>query len=610
MASGTKKAKDKGIFIIHLTQAGKTLAQRLKGIFPEARMMKFRKSETLCGCWPQARAFLFIGAAGIAVRIVAPLLENKWEDPAVVVMDEKGRNVISLLSGHAGGANRLARQVADFLGGNPVITTATDVNSLTPVDVFAAGHAFVIEPGQREILPAISARHLEKKRLSVYSDLDVDLPPDYRRAGTPEEADVLITDRTLEADGMKNKKDFLYLRPKDIVLGIGFNSGVGAGEIEEAVEAVFEEAGFSVSSIGLIATHEKKAAEEGLREFARGRGLKVRGYQSARLNAVSSAARSEAAMKALGARAVAEPAAVLAGGGELIIGKRKHGRNITIAASRMKGAISGMKGAASKGVASGAGVQKSNTLVVVGTGPGGLEHLTPKAIDAIRESDYIVGYKSYLAHIAPLIKGKRLVSSSMTEEVMRVKEAVRLASGGNKVCLISGGDPGIYGMAGLAIEVAANMDPALEVSIIPGISALNACASALGAPLMHDFAVISLSDRLTPWEVIEERLEAAARADFVTVLYNPKSGGRQAQIERAREIMLAHRDSKTPVGIVTDATRQEEDAVITTLGGMLGHEINMKSTVIIGNSKSRRLDGRLGERMMLTPRGYERKYSY
>ena len=628
MVSGEKtgKNKDKGVFIIYLTAAGQKLAQKLKGcLYPEAQVMKFQvkpsppggegeikestspnplqswrgfhqKQDLLSfsGVWPAALAILFIGAAGVAVRAIAPFIKDKREDPAVVVMDEKGQNVISLLSGHAGGANRLAGEIAGFLGGNPVITTATDINSLTPVDVFAAENDLEMETPK--MLPSVSARHLEKKKLSVYLDSAIELPPDYEKAGKPEDADVLITGR------IYGGKNYFYLRPKDIALGVGFNSGTKADEIEKAVTGIFNGAGFSALSIGLIGTHVKKASEAGLIEFARRRGLKIRGFESSELNAVSTSAVSEAALRALGARAVAEPAAILAAAGaipgasmaigpgskpELIIEKQKAGKNVTVAAAKLER-------------------HKENTLTVVGTGPGGRNHLTPEAMDAIREADCIVGYKSYLAHIGPLIKGKEVVSASMTEEVLRTKKAVELAKDGKKVCLISGGDPGIYGMAGLALEVAANMAPDLKVDIVPGISALNACASRLGAPLMHDFAVISLSDRLTPWEVIEKRLEAAAKADFVTVLYNPKSGGRRTQIERARQIMLAHRDGKTPVGIVTDATRAEEEVVVTTLDEMLRHEINMKSTVIIGNSMSRRMGGKS---KILTPRGYERKYS-
>ena len=581
----------KSTFIIYITEAGRALAARLKAdVHPEAEAVKYDK-KIVRMLWPDAQAIFFIGAAGIAVRAIAPLIKNKTEDPAVIVMDELGRNVISLLSGHAGGANRLVREAADFFGGNAVITTATDINGLTPVDIFAAGHDLLIEP--RESLPRISARHLRYKKLLIYSEYDMGLPPDYEAAAKPEEADVLITDRVFIFK--TRKRPVLYLRPRDIALGIGFNSGTDAAKMEEAVEQVFKKAGLSASSIGVVGTHVKKAADPELIEFARRRGIGIRGFQGEELNAApASSPPSDAAKRALGVRGVSEPAALLAGfssGEFLLIKKTKAGRDITIAAARIGKKKDGAK---------------SKKLAVVGSGPGGLEHLTPQALDAIRESDYIVGYKSYLELITPLIKGKKKISSSMTEEVSRTREAVRLASGGNSVCLISGGDPGVYGMAGLAIEVASGMDPELEVVVIPGITALNACASRLGAPLMHDFAVISLSDRLTPWRTIEERLRAAAKADFVTVLYNPKSSGRKTQIERAREIfLLAHRDGDTPVGVVTDATRQGEKVVITTLRDMLNHEINMKSTVIIGNSMSRRLLNQI-----VTPRGYERKFDF
>ena len=589
-ASGKKKMEKnpKGtfsFFMVHVGPAGNALARKLKGsLFPEGEIISFKrlkKEDSLKEAWQEARAILFIGAAGIAVRTIAPYIKSKTQDPAVVVMDEKGKNVISLLSGHEGGANRIAREIAGFLGTNPVITTATDLNGLTPVDVFAGENGLEVEtPG---LLPALSARHLGKRALAVYTDIDIELPDDYIKTDSPREADLLITDKVFD-----EIKCGFYLRPKSLVLGAGFNSGAGAEEIEDAVALAFREAGLAVASIKIIATHQKKAVEAGLAGFADKYNLPVRGFSSDELNAVSGVARSGAAMKALGAQAVSEPAAVLAAGGKdnthLAMGKRAIG-NVTVAAARAAG-------------------NRTKELFVVGLGPGGLEHLTPAAMDAIRQADAIIGYKSYLAHIEPLVKGKTIVSSAMTEEVVRAREAAELAAKGLKVCLVSGGDPGIYGMAGLAIEVAANMDPELKVRVIPGISAVNACASRLGAPLMHDFAVISLSDRLTPWETIEKRLHAAAGADMVTVIYNPKSGGRKTQIEKALGIMRKYRDGGTPVGIVTDATRDGEDALITTLSAIDTSKINMKSTVIIGNSMSRRHGG-----YMLTPRGYERKYA-
>ena len=240
---------------------------------------------------------------------------------------------------------------------------------------------------------------------------------------------------------------------------------------------------------------------------------------------------------------------------------------------------------------------------VVGTGPGSADHITPQAIRCLEESDVIIGYSTYLELITPRLVGKEVISSAMMQEVQRCTEAFERAEAGSTVSLVSGGDPGIYAMAGLVYEIAVARNSSAIINVVPGIAALNGCASRLGAPLMHDFAAISLSDLLTPWEMIEKRLEAAAKADFVMVIYNPKSKKRQEHIARAREIALAHRDPATPVGIVTAATREHESVVVTTLDDMLNAEITMQSTVIIGNSSTFVWQGK-----MVTPRGYGRKY--
>jgi len=245
-------------------------------------------------------------------------------------------------------------------------------------------------------------------------------------------------------------------------------------------------------------------------------------------------------------------------------------------------------------------------LFVVGIGPGDLKHMTYEAREAIESAEVVVGYTTYLKLVEPLLGGKEIFSSGMTKETERCREAVRLASDGRTVALVSGGDAGIYGMAGLALELA--NDPASaplaapEIVIVPGISAVQAAASVLGAPLMHDFAVISLSDLLTPWEMIEKRLEAAAAADFVTVLYNPRSKGRTRHIDLAREILLAARSPRTPIGIVRNACRDGEEKIVTTLADMPIDRIDMFSLVIIGNSAT--FVDRHGK--MITPRGYDK----
>ncbi len=249
---------------------------------------------------------------------------------------------------------------------------------------------------------------------------------------------------------------------------------------------------------------------------------------------------------------------------------------------------------------------KEGALTLVGFGPGSEDHLTPIARRAIEGADIIIGYRTYIDLVRPLIAEKTVIETGMTEEIDRATQAVELAYAGHRVTLVSSGDVGIYGMAGLAYEVLEQKGwtgPEIDVEVIPGITALSACASLLGAPLMHDFASISLSDLLTPWEIIRKRLEAAASADFVVALYNPRSSKRVRQVEEAREILLSHRVPETPVGIVKSAMREGETVVISTIDKMLSHPIGMLTTILVGNSQTRLVSGR-----MVTPRGYRNKY--
>ncbi len=229
--------------------------------------------------------------------------------------------------------------------------------------------------------------------------------------------------------------------------------------------------------------------------------------------------------------------------------------------------------------------------------------MTLAACEVLEKAEVIIGYKTYLDLIPDFLAGKEVISSEMMKEVERCRIALTAAEAGKIVALVSGGDPGIYAMAGLVYELAKETACTCKIEIIPGLAAINSCAARLGAPLMHDFAAISLSDLLTPWEVIEKRLFAAATADFVTAIYNPRSKRRTDQIVRAQEIFLAHRAPATPVGIVTAATRDNETIVVTTLEKMLESDIGMQSTVIIGNSQTYTWND-----LMITPRGYRGKY--
>ncbi|UQZ85781.1 Cobalt-precorrin-3B C(17)-methyltransferase [Paenibacillus konkukensis] len=247
-------------------------------------------------------------------------------------------------------------------------------------------------------------------------------------------------------------------------------------------------------------------------------------------------------------------------------------------------------------------------LLIIGFGPGSFEHITKRAREAIEESEVIIGYNTYVDLIRGLLTDQEIVRTGMTEEVSRAQEAVRQAEAGKKVAVISSGDAGVYGMAGLVYEVLMekgwSRSGGVEVEIIPGISAINSSASLLGAPVMHDACTISLSDHLTPWELIARRVEAAAQADFVIALYNPRSGRRTRQIVETQRILLKYRSPETPVGIVKSAYRDRQHVVLTNLRDMLDHDIGMLTTVIIGNASTTVYDG-----LMITPRGYQRKYT-
>jgi precorrin-3B C17-methyltransferase len=247
-------------------------------------------------------------------------------------------------------------------------------------------------------------------------------------------------------------------------------------------------------------------------------------------------------------------------------------------------------------------------IMLVGIGPGNVDHMTQRARAAIAEADVVVGYVTYIKLVADLLEGKEVIRKGMTEELDRAVHALERAREGKKVALISSGDAGVYGMAGPTYEVLfqAGWTPEtdVEVEIVPGASAINACASLVGAPLTHDFCSISLSDLLTPWPAIARRLDAAAAADFVVALYNPKSGRRTQQIVQAQQLFLRHRRPDTPVVVVKSAYRRRQCIEFTTLDKMSDCDIGMLSTVLIGNSHTFVRDG-----LMVTPRGYANKYA-
>ncbi|MBI4684243.1 MAG: cobalamin biosynthesis protein [Nitrospirae bacterium] len=403
--------------IFYITDNGLNLAERLKGLYPEAYISKF-KPETITGIWEEYRRIIFIMATGIVVRTIAPLIKDKRIDPAVIVLDEKEEYAISLLSGHLGGANKIAREIAGFLGGQAVVTTASDVNNLPAIDLWARENGLIIE--NWDIIPQVVTRFLNNNTLRIYSEIDIKLSKEFFMVDNPQYADMLITNKkeiglnvipvktgiqkkkTKELDSCFRRNDEkqtiyqFYLRPKNLIVGIGCNSGTSAGEIEDAVKRVLAEKNFSFLSIHSVATIDIKADEKGLNEFVRAYGFSIKTFAADELNSLKGIQKSALVFKTTGAYAVAEPAALLASGSNnVLVPKQKIG-NVTVAVAELR----------SEHRAKNMEQRQKGKLYIVGTGPGGIAHITPYAQNAIRKSDVIVGYSTYLDLIQGLIKDK------------------------------------------------------------------------------------------------------------------------------------------------------------------------------------------------------------
>lgn len=587
--------------IFALTRRGSELGRRLKDLLPESDLYLPRKfaregeggfeglREAIADAFGRYEAFVFIMAAGVAVRTLSPHLKGKDEDPGVVVIDEKGRFVVSLLGGHSRGANELAKRIAFLLGARPVITTSSDLNEIPPIDLL--GKKFGWELENPESSASVISAILNGEDVGVYQDAGEEswqegLPPNVRIFRSLEElrrekpkAAILITEKA--AEGLPQAA--LIFRPKNLVVGIGLHRGVEASRIEEAVLKVLRDHGFSVRSVRNLATVKGREKEPGLLEFARKFNLPIDPFSLEELRRQDPPSPS-AALRSLGVPGVCESAALLSSRGRLLIPKVKF-KDITLAVARIE-------------------ARPRGKLYLIGLGPGDSDHLTFNARKALEGADVVIGYRKYLSQIAELIPQKEILSFEMGSELERAELAFELASSGKKVALVSGGDPGIYGMAGALFEFL-NMEkkvPDFEIEIIPGIPALSAASSLLGSPLSSDFACISLSDLLVPWEVIAERLRKAAEGDFVIVLYNPASGGRREQLLRAREIILQYRPPSTPVGFVRNAFREGEEVKLTDLEHLPELEADMSTIILIGNSSTFKFG-----KWMITLRGYKER---
>jgi len=568
---------------------------------PGTRVYQGSLNSHLTTLWSNHRALIFCLATGAVVRLIAPLLEDKSRDPAVIVIDEAGKFVISLCGGHQGGADKFARLIALQLGATPILTGASEALQLPGVDLLGVPFGWQRGPGDWTGVSAAVARgepvrvmqevgtKIWQNHLPEGHQFDFQLDKDK----ISPKGRICVTHRQLSPESDIPQVQW---HPRVLWVGIGCERGTSRQLIEKAITEVMRAHCLAEWAIAGVATIDLKADEVGLAELCRDRLFTLRTFPAEVLGSVTVPTPSTVVEKAVGTPSVAEAAALLAAGAEpeasLLVAKqiwKTEGEPgaVTVAIARAAVEYTGRRG----------------KLLFVGIGPGQLNQITPAAKTAIVSADVIIGYSLYIDLIAPLRRPGQIVEAfPITRERERGERAIELANWGLTVAVISSGDCGIYGMAGLVMEQlrSSGWDGKIPiVEVLPGITAMQAAAAKVGAPLMHDFCAISLSDLLTPWEVIEKRLHAAAQADFVTALYNPKSANRTQQIVTAQEIFLQYRKADTPVAIVRSVYRESEQITLTTLDKFLEIPIDMLTTVLIGNQSTKTHGD-----WMITPRGY------
>ncbi|MEM7592491.1 MAG: precorrin-3B C(17)-methyltransferase [Cyanobacteria bacterium P01_A01_bin.83] len=557
--------------------------------------------EYLASIWATNKALIFCLATGAVVRLIAPLLKDKAQDPAVVVIDQQGNYVISLCGGHQGKADLLAQLIAKQLGATAIITGASASLGLPAIDTFGFTYGWRKGKGNwTGAMAAVAKQQIIQVIQEAGSTLwQEHLPPQHPFYWGFSEPEAKIQPQARIWISATNRKiaphnDFpkVQWHPKVLWLGIGCERNTSGELIERAIEETCRTHHLALEAIAGVVSIDLKANEPGIVEVCQRRNLIFRTFTAEQLNQIDVPTPSKIVQQEVGTSSVAEAAAILAGKNLLV------SKQIFKSDSNQSGAVTVAIAQAEQEY-----IGRVGKLYLVGIGPGNLNQITPAAQTAIAEADAVIGYNLYLNLIKPLNRPGQIVEASpITQEQQRAKRAIELAQWGLTVAVVSSGDCGIYGMAGLVLEELQNTGwngKTPQVQVFPGISALQSAASRVGAPLMHDFCAISLSDLLTPWSMIETRLTAAASGDFITALYNPRSQSRTQQIVTAQAIFSQHREPDTPVAIVHGAYREDEQVILTTLEQMLEQPIDMLTTVIIGNTTTRN-----HAEWMITPRGY------
>ena len=559
----------------------------------------------------EGNTIVAVMASGAVIRLLAQVVQDKINEPPVIIIDEKGKYIVPLLGGHKGG-NKIAEKLAGKIGGVGVITTAGDNQFGIALDEPPKGWVLGNEENYKNFMGELLAgeqveldEEAQKTKWITQSKLPVARVPDTVCDSVGDTAKLKIkiaVSPTL--DNEKENGNTLVYHPKKLVMGIGCQRGVGTQKMMEIIKETLKNENIALQSVACIASVDIKADEIAINEVARKLNIPTRFFEAKILQKEKKRLRnpSQIVFEEVGCHGVCEGAALAAVGenGKLIMQKKKK-NGITIAIAQSQSIVEVEQCGRARG-----------KISVVGIGPGGEEWCSPEVSKLIADAQDIVGYTLYLELVARKTNGKKIHGFALGKEKDRVIHALELAGEGRNVALVCSGDAGIYAMASLVFEVMeknkiSENAKRVEVQVAAGISAVQAAAANVGAPIGHDYCTISLSDLLTPWEQIEKRIMAAAKGDFVIAFYNPVSQRRKTQLQCAKEILLQERSHDTPVVIAGNLGREKQKIKIVKLKELKVEEVDMLTLVIVGSSETKMIKDNSGKKWVYTPRGYGNK---
>ncbi len=545
--------------------------------------------------WKNNNKLIFLGSIGAVVRLISPFVRSKHNDPAILVMDSKAKNVITLLGGHKQGGDAFANELAAALEAEVICTSDSFTERRIPLDCFGEGWGW--ERGGADVdWRKLMIRQSKEQKNIVFQAQGSKL---WQKLKGCSNCSFLAKNDPISFENInlyigQENSNICSWHPPTIIIGIGCERNTDERVIERAINQSFKQNGLSLLSISCLATIDKKNDEIGLLNVANKNEWPIYFFSALELSQVSVPTPSNVVLNEMGTPSVAEAAAILLGtqSGKLIQEKQIYYSNedesgaVTIALVEVSAPFAPHKG----------------ELHLIGSGPGDVEMLTADSRRALARCVAWIGYTPYLNYLDSIRRHDQFrIDSDLTFEKDRCQYALDLAKEGVKVALISSGDCGIYGMAGLALELWLNEKvcsrPLFQVH--PGISSFQMAAAKLGAPFMHDFCSISLSDLLTPWNQIEKRIKSAAIGDFVIAIFNPKSVKRDWQLKKTVDLLLEFRQPGTPVAIARELGRPDESIEIHTLETVPFNQVDMLTILVIGNSQSVIKNNRF-----LTPRGY------